>query len=312
MINLDELPRETRTVLEMKEERDTTFERCLTEDFSEDIIKTIEERKDPRRQQSFIFSTYGLQGSGKSYLSLSILGLLDDDFSEDKLYFGYEELVKNRRNLKSGTSVIVDEMMNLYGVDSHRISIYLDALKEQLRKRSIHMGYCSPTLKPEYHTSMRVFETLFIDKKTEMCYAAYKTNELINLGYVKIPHPKKVVGKEFLKIYEDKKDKHLENLTDKSIDELKIIVDEIFLNEKFINIEKVYLQKRGFIPTSMLFQLVSMLYPEFKGSIIVTEIVDRIKLMKETSGEWVIWGSKAREKGEKKEKKKEEKQKATK
>lgn len=106
--------------------------------------------------------------SGKSYLSMASCAVLDKKFSVDNIFFDYNDLVYARRKLKPNTAVLVDEQSESYGVDSHRVNIILSALKEQLRKKSIHFFFCSPTLKPEYETSMYVIETMFIDYEENM------------------------------------------------------------------------------------------------------------------------------------------------
>jgi hypothetical protein len=46
----------------------------------------------------------------------------------------------------------------------------------------------------------------------------------------------------------------------------------------------------GYVPMSMLFQIINKLFPEFKSSIIVGELAARIKLNKELSGKWEMSG----------------------
>jgi hypothetical protein len=191
-------------------------------------------------------------------------------------------------------AVLVDEQSDAFGMDSHRVNIILSALKEQLRKKSIHFVFCSPTLKSEYESSMYVLETMFLDFETQECYAAYKTRELLTLGYVRVPSPldpRVGISKEFMEAYEAKKDEHLDRLTGaKQFDEVEERVQKIMTTELFKAAEKVYIARMGYIPMSMLFQIINKLFPEFKSSIIVGELASRIKLNKELSGEWEMSG----------------------
>ena len=172
------------------------------------------------------------------------------------------------------------------------INIVLGALKEQLRKKSIHFFFCSPTLKEEFKTSMYVLETLFIDYAEQVSYCAYKTRELLTLGYVRIPHPSKFVSKEFLAAYEAKKDEHLDKLTGvKQVDEIEEQAKMIVSTPLFKKAEILYKRKMGYIPMGSLFQIINKLYPEFRSSIIVGELAQRIKLDKELVGEWAVSGS---------------------
>jgi hypothetical protein len=230
--------------------------------------------------------------SGKSYDSIAICKLLDPNFSVDNIYFDYNDLINNRHKLKPNTAVLVDEQSEAYGIDSHRVSIILNALKEQLRKKSIHFIFCSPTLKDESRSSMYVLETMFIDYEESISYAAYKTRELLTLGYVKIPHPLMVgVTKEFLKAYEKKKDAHLELLTGgRTVDDVEDRANLIIASDVFKKAENVYVNKMGYVPSQMVHQIISVMFPDFKGSIIVSELAARIKFKKEMSGEWEISG----------------------
>jgi hypothetical protein len=235
--------------------------------------------------------SHNSQGSGKSYAAIACCAILDPNFSIDHIYFDYNDLVYDRKSLKPHTAVLVDEQTESYGVDSHRVNIILGALKEQLRKKSIHFFFCSPTLKEEFRTSQYVLETMFIDYEEQVSYCAYKTRELLTLGYVKIPHPLKFVSKEFLAAYEAKKDAHLDKLTGvKQVDEIedraKIIMDAPL----FRKAEILYKRKMGYIPMGSLFQIINKLYPEFRSSIIVGELAQRIKLNKELNGEWTVSG----------------------
>ena len=290
MINLDNLPRETVDRLMLKESSEPTFENALSEDYTDDCFKTMKARSMHMSQQSYIASIYGMQGGGKSYAALSKCGVLDPRFNINKIFFDVEVLVNERKNILPGTAILVDEMTKVFGVDSLRISIMLNAIKEQLRKKSIHMIYCSPTLKEEYKTSMYVLETMFIDKENKVSYLAYKTNELMTLGYVMIPHPLHFMNKDLLIAYEEKKDQHLDGLLEGGMDAVEDRSIEITKTDFFQKAEKVYLQAKGYIPRATLLQIVEKVFPEFKGSVICYELADRIKANKEISGEWKILG----------------------
>lgn len=215
---------------------------------------------------------------------------MNKDFNIENIYFDYNQLVNERYKLKPGTAVLIDEQMALYGIDSNRISIILTALKEMMRKRSIHLVFCSPTLKPEYQSSMYVLETMFIDKEYSESYHALKTNQLHCLGYVVIPHPLKVISKKLLLEYEKKKDEHLEHLTTQPIDDVATRAEMIINDKVFKQAESIYKEKIGFIPYRNLVQVINMMFPEFKGSVIVYELADRVRLMKELCGDWEIAG----------------------
>ena len=276
---------------------DQTFFRVLEEDYTQELFETLQSRKSVDIDHSYIASVEGGQGQGKSYLALALCGFLDDNFSADNIYFDYNELVYDRHKIKPHSAILVDEQSESYGLDSHRVNIILGALKEQLRKKSIHFFFCSPTLKQEYTTSMYIFETLFIDKSQKLSYAAYKTRDLYCLGYVTVPHPLNFISQRLIDDYEKKKDDHLDKLTGKkSVDEMGERAKQIMLNPIFKAAEKVYVSQRGFIPTNTLMQIINKIYPEFRSNIVVGELVQRVKFEKEMTGTWIIPGLKKQKK----------------
>ena len=153
------------------------------------------------------------------------------------------------------------------------------------------MAFCSPTLHAEHASSMYVFETLFIDYKKQEVICAYKTRDLHCLGHVHIPSPVKILGQKFIDAYEAKKDAHLDKLTGQTqIDDIEERAKLISTHRLFKTAELVYIKKRGFIPMNMLMQIVGKISPEYKQSIIASEIASRIKLNRELEGKWRVGG----------------------
>jgi hypothetical protein len=142
-----------------------------------------------------------------------------------------------------------------------------------------------------HNSSMYIFETLFIDHAEKVCFAAYKTRELLTLGYVAVPHPLNFVTKDFLKEYERRKDMHLDQLTGRvQVDEVEEAAKQVVHHPLFVSAEKLYKKTRGYVPTNMLVQLINKIFPEFKSNVMAVEISQRIKLNKEMTGEWTITG----------------------
>lgn len=302
MIDLNNLPKETRDLIELKEQTDQTFNRFVDENYSDILWNILAERANPEVEHSFIASIFGPQGSGKSMNGISICCFLDPNFTADNIYFDYNDLVYNRNKLKPNSAVLVDEQSQSYGLDSHRVMIILAALKEQLRKKSIHFIFCSPVLYEEYKSSMYLFETMFIDYETQESYAAMKTREGLTLGHVCIPYPLKVLedgttlaSKELIDAYQKKKDAHLEKLLGaKNTDVFDDRAKHIMSNPLFIKAEKIYIAKMGYIPQNTLIQLINKLMPEFNAGVVPIEIAGRIKFDKEMSGKWEVSGQRTK------------------
>ena len=97
----------------------------------------------------------------------------------DRIFYGYDALVNARHTLKPNSAVLVDEQSQVFGLDSHRVNVVLQNLKEQLRKKSIHFIFCAPVLYPESATSMYIIETMFIDYESREVVAALKTRDTL-------------------------------------------------------------------------------------------------------------------------------------
>jgi hypothetical protein len=295
-IDLSKLPRETRDKLSLKEMSDPTFYRATDEDFSQEFFNTLYERGQPGVEHSVLISTYGEQGSGKSHASIALCCYIDPTFTVDRIFFSYNELVKHRASLKPNTAVLLDEQTQSYGVDSVRVMIMINSIKEQLRKKSIHMFFCSPVLHSESATSMYILETMFIDRENKECFAALKTREGLTLGHVRIPSPLKILEdgtslatKELMDAYERKKDEHLERLLgQKSYDELEERATMVAEHELFKQAEALYVKKLGYMPRDRVVQVVNVIYPEYNSGVMPHEIAERIRLRKELSGKWII------------------------
>jgi hypothetical protein len=247
----------------------------------------MQSRRSVDVEHSLLCSISGSQGGGKSYTGIACCSYLDPGFSVDKIYFDYNKLVYERDKLTAHSAVLVDEQTQSYGLDSHRVMIILNALKEQLRKRSIHFFFCAPVLYDEFHSSMYVIEPLFIDYSTRTVCAALKTRELHCLGHVHFPHPETIVGKDFMKEYERVKDEHLDRLIGKvDVDEVEDFAKKVLAHPLFLAAERIYVKTRGYIPQNMLFTLVGKIFPSFKGSIINSEVAARVKFNCEVEGRW--------------------------
>lgn len=313
MIDITDLPQEVQDYIELKEQTDQTFHRFLDHDYSDIWWNKMAERANPEVEHSLIVSISGTQGSGKSMATISMCCFMDPNFSIDNIYFSYNDLVYNRHNLKPNSAILMDEQSQSYGMDSHRVMIILNNIKEQLRKKSIHLFFCAPVLYEESKTSMYTMETIFIDYENQETYAALRTREGHVLGHVRIPYPLKPVDasgqalatKELIDAYQDKKDFHLEKILgnqDQDVFEerAKMVVE----HGLFKQAEKLYVTSKGYVPQTTLVQIINKIFPEYNSGVVPGEIAGRIKLNKELSGAWIVPGSASPKKAAKKSKKK--------
>ncbi|MBR9700905.1 hypothetical protein GOV11_03505 [Candidatus Woesearchaeota archaeon] len=298
-IELNELPREIRDRIDIRNDTDPNFWR-FEEDYTADFFNILHERSDKGIEHSMIVSVIGQQGSGKSWASITLCTMLDPSFSIDKIFFSYNDLVHKRATLMPNTSVLLDEQSQSYGLDSNRVMIILQSIKEQLRKKSIHMFFCSPVLHPEYQSSMYILETMFIDRETEEAVCVLMTREKHVLGHVRVPSPLKILQdgrsvqtKEFIDAYEAKKDEHLEKiLGQKHVDVFEERAEAVMRSKLFKLAERVYVKKLGYIPRDRVVQVINKLFPEYNAGVVPNEIAERIRMNRELEGKWLIPGSK--------------------
>jgi hypothetical protein len=266
------------------------------EDFTDDFWNTLNEKSDITKEKSIILSCTGEQGIGKSWSAISLCFYVDPNFSLEHIYFSYDALVRNRHKLKPHTAVLLDEQTQSYGLDSNRVMLVLSAMKEQLRKKSVHLVFCSPVLHSESATSNYILEVMFIDHETQEAYAALKTREGLTLGHVRIPSPLKILEdgnsfatEEFMKAYEAKKDAHIENmLGQKSVDTFEEYADAVIASAFFKKAEKMYRSQLGYMPRDRVVQVVNKMYPEYHSGVMAHEVAERIRMKMEMSGRWRI------------------------
>lgn len=292
------LPQHVQDIIELREATDLTFSRFSDVEYN-DIFYDIIQRRRNDREHHLMLSIHGLTGSGKSMSALAIAALLDPGFSVDRVFFNYQQLVYAKANLPDNCCVVVDEQAATYGVDSHRINVILATLKEQLRKRGISFIFCSPVLYPEAESSHYIIETIYIDEEEQEVVAALKSPEKLVYGHINIPHPLKPIDDQgslltqgFIDEYQIKKDLHLEEvLGRKSADPIEDHAQQVVKHPVFLKAERIYVMRFGYMPHGSLQQLISKIFPEFGGGVMSGEVAGRVRLNKETGGEWTLPGA---------------------
>jgi hypothetical protein len=262
------------------------------------------ERADPDKEHSVICSVVGEQGTGKSWSAIAMCHFMDPTFTIEKIFFSYNDLVHPRALLKPHSAILLDEQTQSYGLDSNRVMIMLQSIKEQLRKKSIHLFFCSPVLHPEASTSMYIIEVMFIDHETQEAYAALKTRQGQTLGHIRIPSPlkpledgKPLATKEFMERYESIKDNHLEQLLgQKHADVFEDRANAVMEHALFKKAESVYRRKLGYIPRDRVVQIINKIFPEYNAGVVPQEIAERIRMNRELEGKWLIPGTKKKKK----------------
>jgi ABC-type dipeptide/oligopeptide/nickel transport system ATPase component len=299
-LNLRNLDPHIVNVIELREATDQTFFKFVESDYTDWFWDMLAERSNPNVEHSAILSVYGTQGVGKSLSALAMAAFMDPNFSIDNVFFKYDDLVYKRHLIRPNSVILMDEQSEAYGIDSHRVNIIIQNLKEQLRKKSVHFLFCAPVLYPEHQSSMFLIEVMFVDYSEKTAYAAFKTREGLTLGHIKIPHPvllfeddpiRQHKVEQLLKAYETKKDEHLNTvLNQKNMDQIGSFAQHVMAAPLFKMAEKLYKKKLGYIPQSTLIQIINKVLPEFNAGVMSGEVAQRIKLEKELSLDWDISG----------------------
>jgi hypothetical protein len=254
--------------------------------------------------ESHLFQFAGGLVTHNSMSAITLACYLDPKFSADRIFFGYDDLVHNRQTLPDNCCVVVDEQSQTYGIDAHRIMIVLQNLKEQLRKRGISFIFCSPVIYEEAKSSMFIIETIFIDEETREVVAALKDRDGLVYGHVRIPHPLKPIDEqgglatsELIKIYQAKKDEHLETVLGRDAkDHTLETAEAVMKHSMFVKAEQIYVKRYGYIPQGSLQQLINMIFPEYNSGVMTAEIAGRVRLIKEMSGQWDLSGHSSKSK----------------
>ncbi len=257
--------------------KDDAVATALSRDISDLLFEEIEERT--KNQSNLLVEIWGEQGSGKSYLALS----LSSFFPERKVFWRKDDIIQNLSSLKENTCVILDEQVAEWGLGSFRISLEYETLLETLRKRQISFIHASPTSKILSLCHLGI-ETLYVDRKKQVTHALLYDRQGSPLGRIQVQHPKTFLGDEFIQEYEREKDKFLDVILHKDGKDSIIERAKVFLQSKqWADDLRRWKRKNRDKPVAAWFleQSVSAFYPHLKRNIEVVEIVNCVKYLLE-------------------------------
>ena len=144
--------------------------------FQRTIIAWLRDRIHKRNKNNLIVIC-GSTGSGKSWRSLRIAELIDDNFTISRVVFSVEELLRllNKDKIKKGDCVIFEEggvgasNRNWYSILNKAMVFLFQTMRHRnftLIMNVPSMSYIDNALRPLFHVYI---ETLFIDEKKDSC-----------------------------------------------------------------------------------------------------------------------------------------------
>lgn len=263
----------------------TEWDRNFALNFGRDLSKAFQDklRFQYEHKQNYIIDIFGESGSTKSYAAISLAGQSPSPPVIEQIFFRLDDLNKYMPKLDQGATIIMDERVQVYGVGRQRLDAEYTLMMETLRKKQINFWIVSPLVRAKEHAFFLIRALRLTDYKT-ISYVELDNTMLECMGHLKIPHPEKIVGKKFVKAYEDKKDSFLATvLKKKSTDYLSAFAYEVIDSKPFTDLEtllkeKARKKKKMFsgIPHKLLMELANAKFPNLRRNIEVRTIVDKI------------------------------------
>lgn len=263
---------------------DPTFDRNFPNNLTQDFLDKVNYQKNLGK--NFIMSYYGLQGSTKSYSAMTLTGMSEWNLEIDNVFFKLEDIDKHTSHFHAGDVVLRDEWEKAKGVGSSRLEDEYALKIETLRKRQVSFVIVS-VLPRALDYSFYFIQTLgLVDEKRKISYCELQERiTLDTLGHLKVPWLGDIMGKKFVKAYEDKKDDYLQTvLHKKSVDYITDWANEIVRSEMFLKLEKQekdiadHAKKGSFkgIPWKRLLEIVNDFHPELNRNTEARAVTDRI------------------------------------
>lgn len=249
----------------------------LTDEFKDEIKVRLE------KQSNIILDIWGMQGSGKSYSALSICSL----FPKYYTFWNRDDVIQNLKNTEPPCVILLDEVTESWGLGSFRTSIEYQSLLETLRKRQISFIHCSPMSK-FLHLCHYGLETLYVDIKKEETFCLLYNREGAPLGFVKIPHPKKVLPVDVINVYERNKDEFLDSVLHiKNADNITSKAKKFLESSQWEKDLKAWKSKNKDKEVAGWFleQSICAFYPELKRNVETLELVNCVKYLLLGDGE---------------------------
>ena len=266
------------TEMSLRLARDPTFINAFdkSKNMTEALRAKIQKYK--KQKRNFLATIQGSTGSGKSYTMLSLAHLIsgEEGFPIDNIFFRIGDAIRSFDQLEPGETILIDERTREWGAGSQRIASEWANFTEVIRKFQINILNSTPREMLDVLYTNR-FETLpcQIDYVREVARVAIQDNKKNTLGWIAVRHPKHTVGADFVKEYEDRKDRFLFDImkhSDKG--RIRTLADEFMECDEY----KLLLERFPSGPKyPMIFEAVDQKYPHLQRNQEVAEIARKVE-----------------------------------
>jgi hypothetical protein len=256
--------------------------KALTYDKTEDFYAYIQSRLD--KGANTIIQLYGIGGTGKSFSMMTIAKRIDPTFSVDHIYFQLADASMALPTIKRKQVVCMDERMPNFGLGSTRLVSEMNHVIETSREaqNSILVASITPYMRELVHW---LLETMFIYE--DHVYFALRDPKMVVHGYIKIPHPKTVMGEKVMEEYMTKKRNFNAQLRhQQSFDHIADMGKKVMASKKFKDLEEMFEERKKGIPTAMLQEVIAMVFPELRRNVESKQLAVWIRTNRITSGKW--------------------------
>lgn len=193
--------------------------------------------------KNIITETNGFPRSGKSWANIFFASIADNNFSIDRVFYSKtdtlvgEGLLNGIKSAKPQQSYLLDEQQKVWGTGQIRIESQFQNLIEIVGKRMLNFHFCSPTPRG-YGVCEYNFRTLYQSRFPEgWTKLIVDDGDHEPIGRMITPDPTIILGEEFMRQYEAKKDEFIDFTLDSKIystqDEqaIRVVYDDSFAQD---------------------------------------------------------------------------------
>ncbi len=203
--------------------RSPSFANCFNSKFNltKTFLEDIKKRTKGEHPNSVVIQIIGPQGFGKTTLGFKIGPYIYPKFNYKNIFFRYEKLLNACKKAKIGYCFQLDEQTIEFGEGSLRQIKELQNIEEVTRILSLHLIYCSPTLREHLasHYTLKVIQRNSEKRLTKFAFCSQDGKYYYGYGVAKIPDDKK---SKLYKNYEPEKLEFAKNVLSRDMQKYDI------------------------------------------------------------------------------------------
>ncbi len=174
--------------------RNPSFINCFNPrlNLTNPFLADVRNKTHGEHPNSVVIQIIGGQGSGKSTLGFVIGPYIYPKFANRNIFFRYEALFEYCKLVKKNEALMLDEQPIEFGEGSQRQIKELQNIEEITRILSVHLIYCSPTLREHLasHYTLKVIQRNAEKRLTKFAFCSQDGNYYYGYGIAQIPKDK--------------------------------------------------------------------------------------------------------------------------